>query len=65
MIFKLQVKWDGVQTPSWCKYQNVEILEDPTEMSESDSSPAGNLQPEESGDEGFDIETLLGIKSGT
>ena len=26
ILLKLQVKWDGVQTPTWVKYQNVEIL---------------------------------------
>jgi hypothetical protein len=55
------VKWDGVQKPSWVKYEQVEILEDETEKSDSVSSPAGD----ESNDEDLDIETLLGIKSGT
>ena len=54
ILFKFQVKWDGVQTPTWVKYQNVEILCDLNEISESESSPARNSQPDEL-DDGISI----------
>ena len=54
------MKWDGVQIPTWVHYQNVEILGKRIE-----SSPAENLQSDESGIEYYSIEIFPEIKSGT
>lgn len=65
MFNLLQVKWDGVQKPNWVKYKQVEILEDAaTEMSDSESLGAEDLQSDESTDEYSHTENFIGIQSG-